>query len=136
MRFWKRIGLLIATVLLGSALAAGTAGSANAAPAKFDNVGNMAVVMCHHWTTAYGDGRNSKGTCKYTSDGGERRSLYTWQHTYYTFGWGDTDGFYVRRDHTVAVKSSGGTYWNRWHVWGWWKKRGIQEWYDIKQYAH
>lgn len=141
---WQRVALLIATAFVaGLALLAGptTTGptapqtaQANVIDTHFLNVGGMGVLMCRDWTTNYGDGRNSRGTCKYTKDGGRQGVLYPNERTDWHFGWADTDGFYVRRDYDVAIRRSGATLWNRWRPWGWWKKRGFYSSYQIKQY--
>lgn len=95
------------------------------------------ILMCRDWTTAYGDGYGSIGTCKHIADGGAKRYLYRGYTTKQTFGWNDTDGYYVKASHNVALRRTENSA-NSWvvsHYTGWHKKGGCSECvYEIKQY--
>lgn len=95
--------------------------------ANYINIGSKPIVMCRDWTTAYGDGRNEPGTCKYTSDGGAQRTLYQNQTTNGTFGWTDTDGFYVNSGYNVRVRLSAAYAWQYYYATGWRKKGGCND---------
>ena len=142
------LGRRIAVMLLLMLAAAGLLGvveakapsSASAGPhdAHFYRVGSHPVWMCKNWTTAYGDGRNSRGTCSKTSP---KRDLY---YHWLTSGcgstpgfcWDDTDGFYVYGDMDVAVRHTGNANntWTKYKPYGWWKHAGCNCTKEIKQY--
>lgn len=115
---------------------------------NFKNTHAKTIVVCRDWTETYGDGVNQKGTCKYTSDGGARKSLYNgWKSGYAdtgarvlsygnkNFGWDDTDGFHVNSGYNARVKTDNGMYfWFRGT--GWNKKGGCSDCMaDLYHYA-
>jgi hypothetical protein len=95
------------------------------------------ILMCKDWTTAYGDGYWPAGTCKHISDGGQKRYLYRGYQTNITFGWHDTDGYYVKAYHNVAVRRTENVLnsWVKVRSTGWHKHSGCGECvWEIKQY--
>jgi hypothetical protein len=109
---------------------------------NYHNTHSKAIVVCRDWTTAYGDGVNEKGTCKYTYQGGARRTLYNGQQTGNpnssggaTFNWDDTDGFYVNAGYGARVHTDDGSWY--WHTGkGWHKQSGCGDCLaDLYHYA-
>lgn len=145
----RLIRALMVTALLGFGITLATAGPAQACShggdyceINYKNTHNKVIVMCRDWTNFYGDGRNEKGTCEYTSDGGARRQLYNGQQTGNpnssggaTFNWDDTDGFWVNSGYNVRIRTSNGQYY--WYfATGWRKKGGCSDCLaDIYHYA-
>jgi len=147
-KLWQRIAFLTAGVFVAASamLLLGSGGPvstvlggpqvAQAEPVngKFYNVGDHSIAMCRWWTTAYGDGRNSRGTCKKYSDGGTQCALYPDRNTYDNCFWSDAQGFYVRTAMNIATRPINGIYWVRFNDTGWWRKRAYVYRYSIKQY--
>jgi hypothetical protein len=141
----KRLALALIGLLafsIGTVAQVAPAQAANAHTAHFWNYNSSTpILMCKNWTKQYGDGRNEPGTCQHIADGGAKRYLYRGYQTNTTFGWGDTDGFYVKQGHRVAIRNTSycSNCWSRYNLtgygWGWRKKSGCWECvYEIKQY--
>jgi hypothetical protein len=101
--------------------------------AHFRNQGaTYSIYMCKNWGNP-GDGRNEKGSCEPDSP---RRALYPGQRTNTTFGWDDTDGFWLPSGYRIGLALyPSTTYFVRYKSWGWRKVYGCAGCtYNLKKY--
>jgi hypothetical protein len=124
-----------------STLAPKTASAAPCTPlfscneANFYSVDHELILMCHNWQASPGDGRNEPGTCV----PGSNRVIHYHEKTSSTFGWDDTDGFYVPSGANVGISYvrrgyADGAY-RKYYNTGWRKKGGCFDClYKIKRW--